>query len=131
VVEIGRDFLTDVTSAALAKSLDCAGIRHRVIADNLANVETPGFKRSEVSFEAQLDLALKSGDEESAVDRIRELEPQIQEDATSPARPNGNNVSVDKEMAVMTKNNLQYESLVQLMNLRGSMIRNAIFEGRK
>ncbi len=126
-----RDFLMDVTSAAITKSLDCAGIRHRVIADNLANVETPGFKRSDVSFESQLELALKGGDDDSTVDRIKNIEPGIEEDSVSPGRLDGNNVSVDKEMAGMAKNTLQYEALVQLMNLRGSMMRAAIYEGKK
>ena len=127
VVEIASDFLSDLTSAVLAKGLDCAGIRHRVIADNLANVETPGFTRSDVSFEGQLRSVLESNDEDSVAD----IEPLVGQDLATPARPDGNNVSVDKEMAAMTKNNLQYEAIAQLMNLRGSMLRAAISEGKR
>ena len=122
---------SDLVTRALAKSLDAAGLRHRVIADNLANVETPGFMRSEVGFEDQLARALDSNGEESASAEIERLQPQIRADSSSPARPDGNNVSVDKEIAGMAKNTLQYEALVQLMNLRTSMLRTAITEGRR
>lgn len=125
------DFFTDVASAVLAKGLDCAGVRHKVIADNLANVETPGFTRSEVSFEDQLKSALDSKNDEEAMDQLSSLEPSVQADTATPARPDGNNVSVDKEMAAMSKNGLQYEALVQLLNLKGSMLRAAITEGKR
>jgi flagellar basal-body rod protein FlgB len=131
VVEIQRDFLSDLTSSVLAKGLDFAGIRHKVIADNLANVETPGFTRSDVSFEAQLKSALASGNPDDAVKSLEGLEPDVQPDVTSPSRPDGNNVSVDKEMAAMTENNLEYEALVQLMDLKFSMLRSAISEGKR
>lgn len=124
------DFFGDLTTVVLSKSLDAAGVRHRVIADNIANVETPGFTRSEVSFEAQLQEALASSDPENAVRRVEDVEPQIEQDAVSPAGPNGNNVSIDKEMAALTKNGLQYDAMIQLMNLKGRMVRMAINEGK-
>lgn len=125
------DLLSDVTSAALAKSLDAAGLRHRVIADNIANVETPGFTRSDVQFDEQLRQALSAGDPENAMRRVKSVEPEVEVDSLSPPGPNGNNVSIDKEMAELTKNDLQYETLVQLLNLKASMIRAAITEGKR
>ncbi len=124
------DYLNDLTSVVLAKSLDAAGARHKVIADNIANVETPGFTRSKVSFDEQLKSALASGDDDSTKDRVSEMEPEVELDEASPRGPNGNNVNIDIEMAELNKNNLQYDSLVQLLNLRGSMIKIAIREGR-
>ena len=125
------DLLSDVTSAALAKSLDAAGLRHRVIADNIANVETPGFTRSDVQFDEQLRQALSAGDPENAMRRVKSIEPQVELDTLSPTNPNGSNVNIDREMAELTKNDLQYETLVQLLNLKGSMIRAAITEGKR
>ena len=125
------DFLSDVTSAALAKSLDAVGVRHRVLADNIANVETPGFRRSDVSFEEQLRAALGEGDSQTAMRRVKATEPQVQLDEASPVGPNGNNVSIDKEMAELTKNDLRYQVLVQLLSLKGSMIKSAINEGKR
>lgn len=124
------DFFGDLTTVVLRKSLDATGIRHRVIADNIANVETPGFTRSDVNFEAQLQNALASSDPESAMRRVEDMAAEVEQDTISPAGVNGNNVNIDKEMAELTKNNLQYDALVQLLNLKGSMIRLAIKEGK-
>ena len=125
------DLLSDVTSAALAKSLDAAGLRHRVIADNIANVETPGFVRSDVTFNDQLREALSASDPDTAMRHVKSIEPQVEPDTLSPPNPNGSNVNIDKEMAELTKNDLQYETLVQLLNLKGSMIKAAITEGKR
>lgn len=125
-----RNFLTDLTTATIGKALDACGLRHRAIADNIANVETPGFTRSEVSFESQLKSVLTGQGQESVMDRLDQLQPEVQLDSVSPAGPDGNNVSVDKEMADLVKNTLEYEALVQLANLKGAMIRTAIREGK-
>jgi flagellar basal-body rod protein FlgB len=121
----------DVTTTALAKSLDAAGLRHRVIADNIANVETPGFTRSEVSFETELKQAMAGASDDAAIRRINTIQPSAHLDTSSPANPNGNNVSIDKEMAELTKNTLQYESLTRLLNMKAAMIREAITEGKR
>jgi len=125
------DLLSDLTTQTLTKCLDAVGLRHRVIADNIANVETPGFTRSEVTFEEQLKTAMDSDDMESAMARVQDVRAEVHTDRLSPARPDGNNVSVDKEMASMVKNTLQYEALVQLMNLKYAMLRTVITEGRR
>lgn len=132
-----KNFLVDVTTATIGKALDACGLRHRAIADNIANVETPGFTRSDVSFESQLKDVLLGQNQairlvgESVMDRLDEVQPEVQLDSVSPAGPDGNNVSVDKEMADLVKNSLEYEALVQLANLKGGMIRTAINEGRR
>ena len=120
----------DSTSESLVKGLDVVGLRHRVIADNIANVETPGFTRSDVRFEEKLKQALGSSDEDVS-GRIRNVTPDIQQDLTTPARADGNNVSIDKEMSDMVKNTLEYEALVQLVNLKTAMLKSAITEGRR
>jgi flagellar basal-body rod protein FlgB len=125
------DLFGDLTTVVLTKSLDATGMRHRVIADNIANVETPGFTRSDVNFEAQLQEALASSDPESAMRRVEDMAPEAEQDTLSPAGPNGNNVNIDKEMAGLTKNGLQYDAMVELLNLKGSMVRLAINEGKR
>ncbi len=126
-----RNLMTDLTSAVIGKSLDACGVRHRIIADNIANVETPGFTRSEVSFESSLKQALETADGGDAVEKVGELEPSVEADTLSPTRPDGNNVSIDKEMTDLTKNTLRYEALIQLMTLKGAQVRSAINEGRR
>lgn len=126
-----RNLMTDLTSAVIGKSLDACGMRHRVIADNIANVETPGFTRSEVTFESSLKQVLEQATGDDAMRKIDGLEPNVEPDVLSPARPDGNNVSIDKEMTDLTKNTLRYEALIQLMNLKGAQVRSAINEGRR
>lgn len=121
------NFITDTTSNVMAKCLDGLGARQKVIADNIANVETPGFTRSDVDFESQLKQALECGSESM----LENASPEVKADNISPSRPDGNNVSIDKEMADMSKNTMQYEALVQLMSLKSSMIRTAINEGKR
>jgi flagellar basal-body rod protein FlgB len=70
----------DCTTATLEKCLDGVGLRQRVIADNIANVETPGFTRSDVDFEGQLKQALMSSNPESEMDNIGDVDPQVQLD---------------------------------------------------
>jgi flagellar basal-body rod protein FlgB len=94
-------------------------------------VETPGFIRSDVTFGDQLRAALSAGDPDTAMRRVKSIEPEVEVDSLSPPGPNGNNVSIDKEMAELTKNDLQYETLVQLINLKGSMVKAAITEGKR
>ncbi|MBN1193126.1 MAG: flagellar basal body rod protein FlgB [Coriobacteriia bacterium] len=126
-----RNLMTDLTTAVIGKSLDAAGMRHRIIADNIANVETPGFKRSEVAFESRLKQALETATGDDAFEQVDALQPEVEPDALSPARPDGNNVSIDKEMTDLTKNTLRYEALVQLLNLKGAQVRSAINGGNK
>ena len=125
------DFFSDLTTVALTKSLDGTAMRHKVIADNIANVVTPGFTRSDVTFEEKLKEAFQSESERKIESRINEVQTEVETDTISPAGPNGNNVSIDKEMANLTKNTLMYETLVQLINMKGAMVRTAITGGNR
>lgn len=125
------DFFSDLTTLALASSLDGTAMRHKVIADNIANVMTPGFSRSDVSFEGKLKEAFEAGNVRKIESNINQVEPEVEADTTSAVGPDGNNVSIDKEMADLTKNTLQYEALVQLINLKGAMVRSAVNGGSR
>lgn len=125
------DFFFDLTSSTLTKSLDASAMRHKVIANNLANVDTPGFIRSDLSFESALKEALSNPSKERARNLVQSIEPAEVADTDTPVGPNGNNVSVDKEMADMTKNSLEYEALTRLLTMKGSMLLTAITEGKR
>jgi len=128
-----RDLLADATTAALAKTLDGAAARHRAIAENLANVDTPGFQRSDVSFESELQSALQDAQANSptALDRIGRVRPRQLRDTASPARVDGNNVDIDREMAHLAQNTQQFEAAVRALATKLRMLRAAISEGRK
>ena len=127
------DFFVDPTSAALAKTLDGSSARERVLADNIANAETPLYTRKDISFEHELSAALSTADANpdaqiAAIDRIQ---PQSHPDLTTPRRLDGNNVEIEHEMANMAENSLRFDSSAQLLAMRIRLLRMAIHEGRR
>jgi flagellar basal-body rod protein FlgB len=128
-----RDLLSDVTLTAMGKVLDAAAARQRAIAHNIANVDTPGYTRRDVSFHDQLASALSGADEQPllAASRVSEVEPRQLFDTQSPARADGNNVDVDREMASLAQNTLEYEAAAEIIKGKLDMLRTAVSEGRK
>ena len=131
VEDMIKDLLADRTSTVLAKSLDGLAERHRAIASNIANVETPGYKRVEVSFEAELRQALQERGEAQAKSAAKRVQPRLSQDYLSPARADGNNVSIDQEATALIKNGLSYQVTTSLLNQKISALRQAITEGRR
>ena len=128
-----RDLLADATTAALAKTLDGAAARHRALAENIANVDTPGFQRVDVAFETELQAALKDAqaNPRTALDRIATVRPRQSRDTVSPARVDGNNVDVDREMARIAQNTQEYEAAARALATKLRMLRSAISEGKR
>lgn len=112
---------------AMQKVLDGLALRQEVIANNLANVNTPGFKRAVVSFEQELQSALKHRDVRS----LYRVEPQITVQSQTSLRPDGNNVDIDMEMAELAANTLQYNAVARLLSGQFGLLRSAITEGRR
>ncbi|MEC7907224.1 MAG: flagellar basal body rod protein FlgB [Verrucomicrobiota bacterium] len=107
------DQIYDRENYVLAKKLlDVSHARHEAISGNLANVETPGYKRVDIKtdFAEELKKLAKSNDIES----ISALRATLETDLNSPSvRPDGNNVQLDSELMKMNKNAMQYEFLTQ------------------
>jgi flagellar basal-body rod protein FlgB len=101
----------------LTHLLQSAGVRHRVIAQNVANVNTPGYRRLEVSFGEELTRALKHGTPLPA--------PTIVE-SDAPDRVDGNTVDIDRELGDLNKNALLYQTAVGILNSRLNSLRSAI-----
>ena len=106
----------------LEKALAGSSLRHQVISNNIANVNTPGYKRKEVSFEEELAAAAKGEKKHSLslthpkhlAPRVVKPEPiQIRTIENTSLRTDGNNVDIDAEMAGMTKNNIFYNAVAQ------------------
>lgn len=106
----------------LSKMVDATVVQHKVLSQNVANVNTPGYRRLEVSFDDQLDKHLKLHGE----DGIENLQPTIVEDTTSPARLDGNNVDIDREMMRLNKNTLLNNAYLQIISTKTAMMRRAI-----
>jgi flagellar basal-body rod protein FlgB len=105
-------------------------IRHNVIADNIANADTPNFKRAEVNFESELKRALDSEKVpkyptkmthpkhipfEEVID-YRKVKPRITIDYDTFYRNDKNGVDIDKEMVDFTKNAMRYNLLIEMYN---------------
>jgi flagellar basal-body rod protein FlgB len=113
--------LFDNTQLALERAISGAAMRQEVLANNLANAETPGFQRSDVDFQSQLAQAMKTGDARA----IESTSFSEQTDSTV-MRADGNGVDVDVESAKMAQNGLMHEALVNVMKARIQILESAM-----
>lgn len=124
------------------KALDASWLRNEAISQNIANVDTPGYKRKTVSFEEYLDVAMEDSGFRGKRTNIRhipiggsnvdEVEPRLAEDHKSLSfRLDGNNVDIDNEMAAMAKNTIQYNTLAERISGQFRKMKSVINEGRK
>jgi flagellar basal-body rod protein FlgB len=121
------DLFSDLASVVLERVLDGTALRHRALADNVANVDTPGFQRKAVEFREQLRAILEaSPSPEAAIARLQRLQPRSLADRSSPPRQDGNNVDIDLEMAALAKNTLEYESAAELLAAKLRQLRAVI-----
>jgi len=119
--------LFDATQIALERALQGSSLRQRVLSNNLANANTPGFKRSDVDFHESLARELQAGG--SARDALERVSFAPVTDSSSSMRADGNNVDVDEEMAMLQENSLDYQSLVTIARARIMMLKTAIGAG--
>ena len=101
----------------LDKAADASWIRNEAIANNIANVDTPGYKRQDVNFEEQLRKAMKNSrytsiDERVANVDLERLNPITYRDhSTLSYRLDGNNVDIDTENVELASNQIRYQGL--------------------
>ena len=138
-MEIG----TGKTDRLFRAALDGLSARQRVIADNVANVDTPDFKASKVTFEGALkrasgqlkDAGLKMFKVQNAVagpeDAPVAVTPQTVTLSDTIRRNDGNNVDIDEEMLDLANTNITYNGLVQATSSRLASLRYVINEGRR
>lgn len=100
----------------LGQVLTAARVRHTVIAQNVANVNTPGYKRLEVRFEDQLAKQLAGGGRAG---------PVVAE-ADGPERVDGNTVDLDREMNDLSRNALLYQAAATILTSRLASLRSAV-----
>jgi flagellar basal-body rod protein FlgB len=108
--------LFDVTSSALEVAIKGTEARQSVLANNLANVNTPNFKRSDVSFQSALASALGSANGDTSV--VDNTAFTTSTDAATSMRADGNNVDVDVESANLAKNQLLFDSVMAIDSKR-------------
>ena len=108
--------------ALLLRLLQATGQRGRVIAQNTANTNTPGYSRQVVQFEELLGRALREGDR----DALSEIQPQVVTDTVTPAKPDGNNVNAELERQAGQENNVLGQVWMTLLEAHYSSLHTAI-----
>ena len=126
----------DKTFKALGNTLDILKQRHGLLASNISNLDTPGYKPRDIDFKDALSKALKSGGN-SELTRTHPRHVQAGNDVSNSLEIventdawNGlNHVNIDKEMTSLMENNLMYRTTVELLLKKISLLKEVIKEG--
>lgn len=113
--------LFDTIHVALERAMQGSTLRQEALSENLANVNTPGYRRRDVDFHAALRAAMPGGSEAVAAVPVGATV-----DSASPMRPDGNSVDVDVEAADLAQNALEYQALASVLDARGNILRSAM-----
>lgn len=108
------------------KLLDASVMREEAIASNIANAETPGYRRIDIApdFAQQLKSHMAAGDFHKSVDSLK---PQLAEDLTARSmRPDGNSVEIEHELLAMNQNAVQHEFLADIISGNLKQLKMAI-----
>lgn len=119
----------------LESALNATSLRNKVLADNIANIDTPHFKRSDVNFQAILAESMPK-DQGVALKKTsaRHLSGNrfpgaaVVQDNSSSYRRDGNNVDIDLEMTRLAENTLQYNALARIYSSQLNLLRQVVRE---
>jgi len=115
-------WINSVQIDLLQRFLDLTVKRQSLITSNIANVDTPGYRSKDIDFQGELERALQGG-------QTGETEPFVREVPGLVTRPDGNNVSVDRESLLLSEVQLQFGAAEQLIKSQFKNLRLAINEG--
>lgn len=113
--------VSDAVGQVLATALDGVSLRQRVIADNIANVDTPGFRATSVDFETQLKAAISDGSFEDGNPGVAVTTSPTD----TPVGANDNNVDLRKETMAAVQSQFQYQILTRAVNDRFNLVKTA------
>jgi flagellar basal-body rod protein FlgB len=137
--------LFSFTQRLLELSMRARSARHEVLAANIANADTPGFRARDLDFSSIIRSAAEPEDL-SVAERDRRMEqvanapldvesaiyePEFPNDRLGEDRLDGNSVSLDRQMALLTENSLAYEANLTLLSRTLANLRYAISEGKR
>ena len=111
------NYVDFITSAA-----DASSLRNKTIANNIANIDTPHYKRQDVSFSANLQQALKNSKFETLDQKVASLNTKklrgvvYTDNEAYSYRLDGNNVDVDTENVYMAQNQVVYQGLTKSLS---------------
>lgn len=107
----------------LERYLDVGSMRQTLITTNVANVDTPGYHTRDVDFRGELRRAMDGVDAGMSSPFVVPVRGLV-------ARPDGNNVSVDRESMLLAEVQLQFKSATALLRAQFAQINTAIKEGQ-
>ncbi|MEK9864208.1 MAG: flagellar basal body rod protein FlgB [Verrucomicrobiota bacterium] len=114
---------------ASKKLMDMTVLRQEAIAANLANAQTPGYKRVDIDgdFESAFKNALQSG----RSDKMSTMDPKLAVDMAAPVNDaTGNTVDIEKEMVHLSENQIQHQLETRMIGGRLARLRMAIKGGQ-
>lgn len=103
----------------LSNLLQEAEVRHKIVSQNIANLNSPGYRSLDVRFDRSLES--EAGQSEAVVDSA-----VVEETDGLLTRENGNNVDLDRELGSLTKNSMEFETYSHLLVSKFSLLRSAI-----
>ncbi|MGH9353686.1 MAG: flagellar basal body rod protein FlgB, partial [Terriglobia bacterium] len=105
----------------ILRYMDVTGFREKLVVCNIANIDTPGYQTQDINFHDALDRANQAFG-------ATPLPPQVYEPQGLIERPDGNNVSLDREALILSSVQLQYRTAISLLRQEFSRIQMAINE---
>ena len=119
--------LFDKTSAGLAAAVNYAGQRHKIIANNIANVDTPGYRALDISFREQLGDFMKTRGRGSKASPLAPPELTFVRNLNSRRpRMDRNTVSIDQELTKLSQNAIFHNACLQLLNSKHRILKSAL-----
>jgi flagellar basal-body rod protein FlgB len=110
--------MMDGLSNRIERYMDLLSARQRVVAANIANTDTPGYRTRDVSFQSLFQ------------DQSHSSQPVVTEVAGLPVKNDGNNVSLDRESRLLAENALRFNLASNLLRSQIRIVRSAIEEGK-
>jgi len=116
--------LFDPSIVGIEKAMQGSLLRQQVLANNIANANTPGYQRSDVDFQSALAQAFSSGTHSTS--RLEGITFSPQAAADGAMQVDGNTVDINTENADLSENTLDYQALESVMGTRMSILKTAI-----
>ena len=110
--------MLDSVTGNLERYMDLLSARQKIVASNIANADTPGFKTKDLDFQSEFASALSGS------------QPQASEVAGLPVKNDGNNVSLDREARMLAENAMRFNLASSLIKEQVRMVKDAIQEGK-
>jgi flagellar basal-body rod protein FlgB len=112
----------DEASVINNKLMELAQERQKVIANNMANAETPNYVRLDLDFQKKLKQLLADGE----LEQLQDYSGELVKDDKNPKRLDGNNVVLPQEMNDMMQNGVYFNLLAKAFSTRMSILKSAI-----